>query len=138
MTRTTSFEIQRALVRTLRANGALNSSLPGGWHEGIAPRGTAMPFGTYTLVPGSIDDDFSSRLLRVSYDVVITSGDQVEASTLDSLASETLEDNLEPVTGQTTLYCRRSADLRDNEETEAGERIYRVGGTYSIWTNQPL
>lgn len=138
MTRTTSFEIQRSLVRTLRADSTLSSSLPGGWHEGIAPRGTAMPFGTYTLVADPNNDDFTSRLMRASYDVVITSDDQVEASTLDSLAAEALEDNLQAVTGQSTLYCRRTTGLRDTEETDVGELLYRVGGTYQIWTNQPL
>ncbi len=97
-----------------------------------------MPFGTYSLVASPNDDDFSSRLLRASYDVIVTAEDQVEASTLDSLVAETLEDSLEAVTGQSTLYCRRSADLRDNEETEAGDMIFRIGGTYTIWTNQPL
>ena len=137
MTLTTSFNIQRALVRTLRASSA-NSGLPGDWHEGIAPRDTAMPFGTYTEHPTALTDTHTSRLIVASYDVWIVAKDQVEANNLDAAFYNDLEDGLLTVDGQTTLYCRRQSDLRDKEETEAGDMIYRAGGTYSIWTDQSL
>jgi hypothetical protein len=50
----------------------------------------------------------------------------------------TLEDNLVAIDGQQTLICRRIAGVRLPEVTEEGKRIYRVGGTYRIWTDQPL
>lgn len=138
MAQTTSFNIQRALVRTLRADSAIQAAAPGGEYEGIAPRDTAMPFITYTLVSDPYDFTNTSRTIRAAYDVVAVAGDQVEASNLDSLIANALEGSLQAVDGQTTLVCRRTNGLRDSEETAAGDMIFRIGGTYEIWTDQPL
>lgn len=151
MTRTTEDLIRRSIVRTLRASNLKQSGLSGGEHEETAPRNTKMPFLTYRLVASPYEDDWSNRTIRSWWDVEVWSEDQVEASTLDSQASETLEDSLLPiemvvegsepeetVTLQTVLYCRRLTGLRTREVTEEGRSIYRVGGTYSIWTDQPL
>jgi hypothetical protein len=136
-------------VRTLRADSALVAALPGGQHEDIAPRNVTQDFLTYTLVDAAYDDDWSDRMIRSLWDVIVTSEDQVRASTTDSLVMSVLEDALlpitvepqgggDPVTKQVTLYCRRTAGIRDKEITEDDRTIYRVGGTYSIWTVQPL
>lgn len=147
MTRTTEDLVRRSVVRTLRADSALHSALPGGEHEEIAPRGSKTPFLTYRLVTAPVDDDWTNRTIRSWWDIEITSEDQVEASTLDALAMNALEDNLLAVgegsgagftEKQTILYCRRITGLRAKEVTDEGKTIYRVGGTYSIWTDQPL
>ncbi len=53
--------------------------------------------------------------------------EQVRASNLDSSLVE----------GQATFYCSRTAGVRLPEVTDEGKRIYRAGGTYAIWTDQP-
>jgi hypothetical protein len=150
MARTTSDLIRRSLVRTLRASADVKSATPGGQHEEIAPQGVTQDFLTYRLVTAPYDDDWSNRTIRSWWDVEITSEDQVRASTADSLVMNVLEDSLLPIevadeseppemiTQQTILYCRRVVDLRDKEITEDRRTLYRIGGTYSIWTDQPL
>lgn len=150
MVRTTEDLIRRSLVRTLRASEPVKTASPGGQHEEIAPRGVTQDFLTYSLVTAPYDDDWSNRTIRSWWDVEITSEDQVRASTADSLVMNVLEDGLLPiemedesdppemVTQQTILYCRRITGLRAKETTDEGRTIYRVGGTYSIWTDQPL
>jgi len=150
MTRSTEANIQRALVATIRANNAAflaavqALAIDGhSWdsqriHEGVAPPGTEYPFLTYSLVYAPYDDDWSKRIIRVAFDISAWSDNQVEANTLDSLVMETVEDNLLPVDGQTTLYARRSDGLRLPEVDETGKRIFRAGGTYVFWTDQAL
>lgn len=143
MRRTTEANISRALVQTLRANnsGFVAATLNGklnGVHEGIAPKGAEYPFLTYDLVYAPNDDDWSNRTIRAGFYVSAWSENQVEASNLDALISDALEDRLEPVEGQTILYCRRIAGMRFPEVDAEGKRIYRVGATYQIWTDQPL
>lgn len=97
-----------------------------------------MPFLTYGMVPGAVVDDFTGRQLRTLWDVWVTAEDQVEASRLASLMKLEVEDNLLPVTGQSILQCRYVSGLRDKEVTEEDKIIYRMGGTFAIWTDQPL
>lgn len=137
MTRTDESEIQRALVRTLRL-GALHSQLPGGEHEAVAPRGTGEPFLTYTMVAAPVVDDWTARMIVSDWDILVTSSDQGEANRLAALLSLELEDNLQPVTGQTILAAKKLAGLRLPEITDEDKKIYRIGGTYRIWTDQPL
>jgi hypothetical protein len=135
--RTTEALILRAIVQTLRANTSLYPQLTGGVHEGIAPRDAKYPFVTIDLVAVVVLDDWSGRQLQSDWDVVVWHEQQVEASNLDSSVMNTLEDNLVAIDGQQTLICRRIAGVRLPEVTEEGKRIYRVGGTYRIWTDQP-
>ena len=137
MSKTDESEIQRALVRTLRS-GALHAQLPGGEHETVAPRGTSMPFLTYSMVPSATADDFTGRQLRTLWDIWITASDQAVANSLASLMKLEVEDNLQPVTGQSILQCRYVSGLRDKEITDEDRIIYRMGGTFAIWTDQPL
>lgn len=137
MTRSDSTEIQRALVRTLR-QGALHSQLPGGEHEMVAPRGTPEPFLTYGMVAAPVLDDWTARQIRSVWDLWITSGDQAVANNLASLMKRELENSLQSVTGQSILTTRLLNDLRDKEITDEDQTIYRIGGTFAIWTDQPL
>lgn len=138
MTRTTEALILRALVQTVRANNPVYSQLTGGIHEGSAPQEARYPFVTIDLVGAPVLDDWSSRQIQSDWDVVVWHEEQVEASNLDSALMNVLEDNLVAVAGQDTLICRRVAGIRLPEVTEDRKRIYRVGGTYRIWTDQPL
>lgn len=150
MTRTTEVNILRAIVQILRANNAAfvaevaSIGVEGHtWdsqriHEGTAPAETPYPFLTYTSVFAPYDDDWTKRTMRAGVDISAWSDNQVEASTLDSLVMNTVEDSLSTVDGQTTLYARRIAGIRLPEVDETGKRIFRAGGTYLFWTDQAL
>ena len=154
--RTTEDLHRRAFVRKLRAIANFDDRVPGDLHEGEAPRGTVMDFGTYTLVAAPVVDDWTKRTIRSWWDIVWVSEDQVAAARLDRLAMNTLDGQLDDIevlddeaeppedpeepamVGQTILYCGRIAGLRFKEVTDEGKTIYRIGGTYSIWGDQPL
>lgn len=138
MTRTTEALILRALVQTVRASTSTYSQLSGGIHEGSAPRETSYPFATIDLVGAPVLDDWGHRQIQSDWDVVVWDEDQVRASNLDSALMNALEDSLASISGQDTLITRRIAGVRLPEVTEEGKRIYRVGGTYRIWTDQSL
>lgn len=150
MTRTTEVNIIRAVVQTLRANNAAFVAAVAAegvaghsWssqriHEGVAPPETPYPFLTYTEVYAPYDDDWGKRTIRAALDISAWSDNQVEASNLDQLVMTTVEDSLAAVDGQTTLYARRTDGIRLPEVDETGKRIFRAGGTYVFWTDQPL
>jgi hypothetical protein len=50
--------------------------------------------------------------------------------------AETLDEAPLEVTGQQTLICHRVADIRLVDSDEEGHRIYRIGGSYEIMTDQ--
>jgi len=142
---------RRAFVRMLRAVTGFDSRVPGDIHEGEAPRGTTMPFGTYTLVAAPVVDDWTKRTIRSWWDIVWVTEDQVVAGSLDRLCMNTLDGQLDDIevsddetedpddmVGQTILYCGRITGLRFKEVTDEGKTIYRIGGTYAIWGDQPL
>ena len=135
MTLTAEQPIVISLVGTIRANTPLKNATHG-IHEEVAPQKTEYPFLTYGLVSAVYEDDFSGRIIRAMFDVWAWARDQVAASDLDQMVSSTLENSLLPVTDQGTMYCRRKEGLRITELDETGNRIYRRGGTYAIWTQQ--
>jgi hypothetical protein len=135
MTLTAEQPIVQALVQTIRANLTLKAAVDG-LHESVAPKGTTYPFLTYDMVSAVYDDDMSGRIIRASFDVWAWARDQVQASDIDQMVFATLENSLGTVSGQSVMYCRRTEGLRITEIDESGNRIYRRGGTYLIWTQQ--
>lgn len=150
MTLTTSAPIKQAFVATLRANNALRTADPPrhraltGFYDGLAPRKTEYPFEVHNLVAAPYEYDWTGLMILSAMDSFIFSDQSVEANNLDALVWNTLQDvDLMSiltigVTEQTTLICRRIADLSSDDTDEEGKKIYQVGGTYLIWTDQPL
>lgn len=136
---TRSSNITRALVQFMRAQTGLYATLTGGIHKGVAPEKTAYPFGAYTVVAAPYEDDFGgdTRIILVAVDVVFYSRNPVEADNFDQSWTEVLDGAELTVEGQTTLICRRTHDLDlPPERDEEGKKVYPVGGTYEIWTDQ--
>jgi len=83
-------------------------------------------------------------MILAAIDGFIYSDQSVEANNLDALVWNTVQDVdlmsilTAGITEQTTLICRRVADLSSDDVDEEGTKIYQVGGTYLIWTDQPL
>jgi Protein of unknown function (DUF3168) len=146
MTVSTGFPIKRAIVETLRDAAALVQAIAaarggsaGKWlHEGFAPEKTAYPFVTYQQVYGPYNYLWGSVLLRAGFDVKVYSENSVEANNLFALLAAELDEAELPVAGQSTLICRRIADLGSPEANEEGKKVYMVGGTYEVVTDQPL
>lgn len=162
MTVSSSFPVSNALVEQLRLPDGPKSfvfpvGVPGGdpldyakvprdgqhlsgkWlHEAFAPAKTPYPLVTYQHVYGPRFYTWGSVMLRTAYDVKVLSPNSVEADNLFALVAAVLDEAELSVAGQSTLICRRVADLRSPDVDEEGTKIYMVGGTYEIWTDQPL
>jgi hypothetical protein len=134
---TTSSNIKQALVATLRGNTSLKAAIRG-VYEGFAPAKTKYPFVTYNFAVVPYDFAWGSVMIRAMVDIYVFSENSVEANNLDALVLNTLQDASLGVTGQSTLFCRRVMDLSDTDVDEEGKKVYQIGGTYSIWTDQSL
>jgi len=133
----TSQNIWRAVVAALRADNGLKTALTGGLHEGLAPEAVPYPHLVWTaVVPGVKEDTWTSRMYVALADVVVVSRNSVEASNLDQSVSDVLDGVQLSVSGHTSLICHRVSDIRMSEDDEEGRKIYRIGGSYEIWTNQ--
>ena len=138
MSITTVAPVTRALVQALRADSGIAAGVTGGIHEGFAPDGTAWPFIVYHVHWSNYVYDWGKVTLKAMIGIQIVSDDQVGARNLDALVMTALHDAALTVSGQTTMFCRRTGDLQSVDVDEQGKRVYMVGGMYDIWTDQPL
>jgi hypothetical protein len=130
--------IKQALVQTLRSSSALRAELTGGIHEGFAPPKTAYPLLTYSVHYAPHNYLWGSLVNEVGFDVFVFAENSVVADNLDALVLAVLHDAELPVTGQSTLICRRVSSLSLPDSNEEGKKIYQVGGIYQVETDQPL
>lgn len=137
MTLSTSSVISQALVVKLRAATSLYSGLTGGVHEGFAPSKVPYPFLAYQLISAPISYVWGSMMYLAGYDLVIWDTDSVRAKNLDTLMLTALNDAALSVTGQSKVLCTRIADLSSQDVDEEGRKLYAVGGSYAVWTDQP-
>ena len=78
-------------------------------------------------------------MIKALMDISTYAVNPVDANNIDALICEALNEAVLSVDGQTSLLCRRVADLPTGPDVDSeGKRIYQVGGTYSIWTDQSL
>ena len=135
----TSFNVWQALVQEYRADAPLKAALAGGLHEGFAPEKAPYPLATYTPVAMPYEDAWGSRMIITLVDIRVFSRDSVEAGNLDQSFARVLDGASLVVTGQSTLICRRVNDIRMPPDLdEEGLKVYGAGGSYEIWTDQPL
>lgn len=134
---TSSAPVKRAIVQKLRASPSLVAATAGGIHEGIAPRKVRYPFIVYQLIAAPYAYDWSGVMLQTLFDVSVFAENPVQANNLDALIAGALNEAALNVDGQTSLICRRVADLPTGPDVDSeGKRIYQVGGSYSVWTDQ--
>lgn len=124
--------VRQALIRQLRANLVLASSLTGDWSEGFAPEDTVYPLGVISLHFSPSFYDWSGRVVILGVDVVVFSKTQGEAASLDALVFTTLQDARLSLTGQTSLMCRRMSDISLQDVDTEGKAVYEVGGVYEV------
>lgn len=134
---TTTAAIKRAIVVRLRSNATLRAVLSGGIHEGFAPEKASYPFLVYQLIYAPIARFWGSQMYVAGFDIRVFSEDSVGANNADALVLNVLDDAALVVDGQTTLLCQRTADLASPDVDDEGRKIYMVGGTYEVWTDQP-
>lgn len=138
MAMTTSARIKQAIVKQLRSSSPLVAALTGGIHWRVAPRKVSYPFAVVSRVAAPYKRDWDQVEIHSLWDVFIYAENSVDAENIDTLVSMALNEAELTVDGQTTLLCQRSADLPGGEDDDAeGERIYQIGGSYTIWTTQP-
>ena len=115
------------------------AAIAGGIHESIAPRKVKYPFIVYTLVAAPRNYQWDGFQYHTLIDVSTFAVNPVDANNIDALISGALDEAELNVDGQTTMLCRRVADLPTGPDTDStGRRIYQVGGSYSVWTDQPI
>lgn len=135
----TSAPIKQSVVAALRGNASLKAALIGGLHEGFAPAKEKYPLATYNLVTAPYIDLWGSRMIIALLDVFVYAENPVVAENTDQLVLETLDGAILTVAAQNLLICRRVADLPgQSSETAEGRKLYQIGGSYEIWTDQPL
>jgi hypothetical protein len=128
----------QAIVQTMRANVTLKAAVSG-FYEGLAPRGVRRPFVIYQIAYAPYTYDFGSQsaIQMVGIDVFAIAENSVDARNIDGLVQQTLQNAALQVSGQSTLICRRVADVVIPPDLDGeGKKIYQVGGTYEIWTAQ--
>lgn len=132
-----SAAIKRAVVAQMRSNESLKTALTGGIHEGFAPKKAPYPLLVYHMVYSPYDYLWDSVIIVGGIDINIWSYSSVDANNIDALVMSALDDAQLQTEGQTTLICRRVSDLGSQDVDEEGRKLYMVGGTYEIWTDQP-
>lgn len=136
---TTSAPIKRGVVRHARSNGPLKAALIGGIHEGFAPEKVKYPFMAYNLVAAPYGNLWGSRVIVALVDIMAFAENGVDASNVDQLILDAFDGAQLTVDGQSTLICRRVADLPGGPDVDSeGKKIYQIGGSYEIWTDQSL
>jgi len=133
----TSATIRRAVVQAVRAASAYSSLK--GIFNGFAPEQTEYPFAVYNQIAAPYEDDWTNRMTLSAFDIFVYSRNEVEANTLDQALADALDGAQLTVEDQTALICRRVNDIPVSPDVdEEGKKIYQVGATYEIWTDQPL
>jgi hypothetical protein len=142
MARSTTAKIKQALVAKMRGDTPIKTAAKGGFHQGFAPLNTKYPFVAHSLVtaPSSRTWGGSSKdlVIQAVYDIEVWGTDSVEAENLDMLIAELFDEQTLSVDGQSTLIVRRVADLESEDIGEEGQKVYQVGGTYIVWTDQSV
>lgn len=137
MTLSTTANVKRALVQQLRSNLTLKAALVGGIHEGFSPEKPEYPLLVYHEISAPYVWLWGSLMLYTRFDVWVLHRESVGANNLDALVFSTLNDADLAVDGQSTLICRRVADMSSQDVDDEGRKIYMVGGSYLIETDQP-
>jgi hypothetical protein len=136
---TTSAPIKRGIVRNARASAPLKAALVGGIHEGFAPEKVRYPFMVYTVLAAPYGDLWGSRVIVAMAQMVVFAENGIDANNVDQLIVNAFDGSQFNVDEQTTLICRRVSDIPGGPETDSeGKKIYQIGGTYEIWTDQAL
>lgn len=132
--------VKQALVHALRLNLALKAQLSNEIHEGVVPRGVEYPYLVYDVAYAPHEYYWGGDTQRVGFDIFVVSDDQVEAHNLFQSVADTLHDAVLDLgdSGQTSLYCRRRADMSSADLDAAGKKVYQMGATYEIWTDQHI
>jgi hypothetical protein len=136
--KTTSAPIKRGIVRHARSDALLKTALIGGIHERFAPEKVKYPFMVYDIVAAPYASLWGSRVIVTLVDLVVFAENGVDANNVDQLIFNVFDGAQITVDGQTTLICRRVSDIPGGPDIDSeGKKIYQIGGSYEIWTDQP-
>jgi hypothetical protein len=141
--------IERGIVRRLRSSVDVTGPLRGGIHERLSSRQVKYPYLVYQRVSAPIITDNGgagsggTREIRALYDILVYASNQAVAKRLDELIDNLFTDHADElsslVDGQTVYYCQRIADAGIGPDRDTEDRYYvQQGGTYAIWTVQPI
>lgn len=133
----TSGPIRRALIQAVRDAPAYSTLT--GLFQAFAPEKAPYPFAVHNWVAAPYEDAWGSRMIIAAFDLFVFSRDEAEAGGLDQALADALDGAELTVEDMTSLICRRVADVpMPPDLDEEGKKVYQVGGSYEIWTDQPL
>jgi hypothetical protein len=149
MALTNTGPIKRGIVRLLRSSPAIVDPLRGGIHERVSSRQVAYPYLIYSQVGAPVIWDSGpaaaggTREIRSVFDISVLATRQVDAETIDELIDALFSGHAGAldalVDGQTVYHCERIADMPTGPDRDEEGRFYdQKGGTYEIWTTQPI
>ena len=128
--------VKRAIVQALRGAAPITAAIRGGINEGMAPRKVRYPMIVYQMVSSVREHQFDGQQIRSLWDVSVYAENPVDANNVDALVDTELNDQDISVDGQTTMLCRRVADLPTGPDVDSrGRRVFRAGGSYAVWTD---
>jgi hypothetical protein len=134
-----SSSIWRAVLAWLRGDATLVSTVTGGFHDRFAPEKAKYPLVIGTLHPAPYEYTWGSVMVIAELDLFAFSENRVDASNADRLLAARMHDAALAVEGQSTLICRRVRDLPMPPDLDLeGRKVYQIGGTYEVWTDQPI
>lgn len=143
----TTAPLKNGIVRLVRSSSDLRTALVGGIHERLAPRRTKYPFMEFSEVSAPFFYSSGGRLLEIHamFDITVFSLNKVEAQNLDLLlarlfGSANADVDLDAlVVGQHVILCHRIGNTPTGpDRDDEGRRIVQFGGTYEIWSTQPI
>jgi hypothetical protein len=125
-------KVRRGIVRALRSNLELSRLLVGDWSEGIAPIGTQLPYGIYSLAAAPTIYDWTGRIVEVLADVVVFARSKGDAASINQLVLATLQDAKLQVPELTVLSVRHTGIISMADVDAEGKIVYEEGGSYFI------
>lgn len=107
--------------------------------EGFGAYNADYPFVVWQLIYDPYLYTWGSAMHQAGFDITVWAPNSVDARNIDQLLLNALQDaSLEVEGGQTTLICRRIADLASKDADAEGHPYYQIGGTFEVWTDQLL
>lgn len=115
--------ILTSIYSAYNANAALKAALPGGLFLELAPQGSTLPYGVFTLIFGYPDywlDGRRYEMCRIQFDIYADTN-ALRQTAYDKLI-DVYDDAAPPVTGYTSIIMER-----------VGQQMLRDGDLYQIF-----
>ena len=112
---------QVGIYSIFNAGGDLKTALTGGLHEGLAPQGTDLPYGTYNILPSRPEYSMGGEVIEiVNVQFDLYSESNAERATLYSYLIALYDEVRPTITGYRSIIMERQYQqlLRAGDQNE--------------------